>query len=178
MTSLVIDVRPARAADASELADVYAGAWREAYSGIIPALTLEKMIVRRSAPWWREAVRKRAILVIEVGGAVVGYASFSILSGGGAPGRGAPGGSSAGAAEIQELYLLPEYQGIGLGGRLFSAALKRIGGRGYSRVLVRALADNDRANAFYRRRGGKVVARTDESLGGRTLPCAWFEFRA
>ncbi len=177
MTSLVIDVRPARAADATELANVYAGAWREAYSGIIPALTLEKMIVRRSAPWWREAVRKRAILVIEVGGAVVGYASFSILSGGNAPGR--PGQKPAGgAAEIQELYLAPEYQGIGLGGRLFAAALKRIGGRGYSRVLVRVLADNDRAHAFYRRRGGKVVARTEESLGGRTLPCCWFEFRA
>ena len=172
MTSLVIDVRPARAADASELADVYAGAWREAYSGIIPALTLEKMIVRRSAPWWREAVRKRAILVIEVGGAVVGYASFSILSGSSPAGK-----PAAGAAEIQELYLAPEYQGIGLGGRLFAAALKRIGGRGYSRVLVRALADNDRAQNFYRRRGGKVVARTEETLGGRALPCAWFEFR-
>jgi ribosomal protein S18 acetylase RimI-like enzyme len=103
---------------------------------------------------------------------------FSILSGNGAPGPPGPRRQLGGAAEIQELYLAPEYQGIGLGGRLFAAALKRIGGRGYSRVLVRALADNDRAIGFYRRRGGKVVARTEESLGGRTLPCAWFEFRA
>ncbi len=46
------------------------------------------------------------------------------------------------------------------------------------RVLVRALAENDRANDFYLRHGGEVVARTDETLGGRTLPCIWYEFRA
>ena len=168
MTSLVIDVRPARAADAADLAEVYAAAWREAYSGIIPALTLQKMIVRRSAPWWREALSKRAMLVLEVGGAVAGYVHY-------AP---AVGSTRSGAAEIQELYLLPEYQGIGLGSRLFSAALKRIRSRGYGRVLVRALAENERAVTFYVRRGGRLIARTEESLGGRALPCLWYEFRA
>ncbi len=168
MTSLVIDVRPARRSDAAELAVVYASAWREAYSGIIPALTLEKMIVRRSARWWAEIVGKRALLVLEVGGSVAGYASF-------AP---AAGRAHAGAAEIQELYLAPEYQGIGLGLRLFAAALKRIRGRGYGRVLVRALAENDRANGFYARHGGRLIARTEENLGGRALPCLWYEFKA
>jgi ribosomal protein S18 acetylase RimI-like enzyme len=168
MTSLVIDIRPARASDAAQLADVHAEAWREAYSGIIPALTLERMIVRRSGVWWRDVLGRRPILVLDVGGTVAGYASF-------APGnsRGNPG-----AAEVQELYLRPEYQGIGLGARLFRAVLKRIKARGYARVLVRALADNDRANGFYARYGGKIVARTDETLGGRTLPCIWYEFRA
>jgi ribosomal protein S18 acetylase RimI-like enzyme len=168
MTSLVIDIRPARASDAAQLADVHAEAWREAYSGIIPALTLERMIVRRSGLWWRDVLGRRPILVLDVGGTVAGYASF-------APGnsRGNPG-----AAEVQEIYLRPEYQGIGLGARLFRAVLKRIKARGYARVLVRALADNDRANGFYARYGGKIVARTDETLGGRTLPCIWYEFRA
>jgi len=168
MTSIVIDVRTARASDAGDLSEVYACAWREAYSGIIPALTLERMIVRRSARWWRDVMKRRAILVLDVDGTVAGYTTF-------AP---APGKSHAGAAEIQELYLRPEYQGIGLGVRLFSAALKRIGVRGYARVLVRALAENDRANGFYARRGGRLVARTDETLGGRTLPCLWYEFKA
>ena len=88
------------------------------------------------------------------------------------------GRGRAGAAEVQELYLRPEYQGIGLGVRLFSAVLKRVRARGYGRVLVRALADNDRANGFYLRRGGKLVARSEETLGGRALPCIWYEFRA
>ena len=168
MTSLVIDVRPARSADAPGLADCYAAAWREAYAGIIPALTLERMIVRRSAGWWRDVMKKRAVLVLEVGGTVAGYATF-------AP---APSRAHSGAAEIQELYLKPEYQGIGLGIRLFAAALKRIKSRGYGRVLVRALAENERANGFYVRHGGRLIARAEESLGGRTLPCFWYEFRA
>jgi GNAT superfamily N-acetyltransferase len=168
MTSLVIDIRAARTSDSVELSEVYASAWREAYSGIIPSLTLERMIVRRGANWWRDAMQRRAILVLDVNGTVAGYASF-------AP---APGRSHPGAAEIQELYLRPEYQGIGLGARLFAGALKRILGRGYCRVLVRALAENDRANGFYARRGGRLVARTDETLGGRTLSCLWYEFRA
>ena len=168
MTSLVIDVRPARASDAAQLAEVYAVAWREAYSGIIPALTLERMIVRRSAVWWRDIVGRRSILVLDVGGTVAGYSSFAPMF----------GRTQAGAAEVQEIYLRPEYQGVGLGIRLFDAVLKRIRGRGYARILVRALAENDRANGFYVRHGGKLVARTEESLGGRTLPCIWYEFRS
>src|SRR5258708_2723084 len=81
MPSLVIDVRPARPADAVELAEVYAAAWREAYSGIIPALTLERMIVRRNAGWWREMVGRRSILVLDVGGVVAGYSSFAPMHG-------------------------------------------------------------------------------------------------
>jgi GNAT superfamily N-acetyltransferase len=167
MTALVIDIRAARPSDAGQLADTHAVAWREAYSGIIPALTLERMIIRRSAPWWRDMLMRRPVLVLDVGGTIAGYASF-------APGnaRGRPN-----AAEVQELYLRPEYQGIGLGLRLFGGVLRRIKARGYSRVLVRALADNERANHFYARRGGRIVARTDETLGGRTLPCIWYEFR-
>lgn len=167
MTSLVIDIRSAQVEDAAALAQVHAAAWREAYSGIIPALTLERMIVRRGPAWWRQAVGRRVLLVLEVGGTVAGYANVAS----------APGRARSDAAEIQELYLAPQYQGIGLGVRLFAAACKRVKNRGYGRVLVRALADNDRANAFYARRGGRVVARTEERLGDRMLACVWYEFR-
>lgn len=184
MTSLVIDVRPALASDAAELAEVHAAAWKEAYSGIIPALTLEKMIVRRSAPWWRANVERRTFLVLQVGPAIAGYASFAAMSRGPAlpaPARGAarrPAAGRGGAAEIHEIYLRPEYQGIGLGGRLFAATLKRIRARGYARVLVRALAENTRAHGFYTRLGGALVAKGEETLGERKLPCFWYEFRA
>lgn len=168
MGAVVIDVRNARASDGDELSDVHAAAWREAYSGIIPAIALEKMIVRRSGRWWRDAASKgRGLLVLEVGGKVAGYASF-----GAARTR-----NDAQVAEIQEIYLAPEYQGIGLGKRLFFAVTKTVRARGYGRLLVRALAENDRALVFYERRGGKVAGRTEETLGGKSLACIWFEFR-
>ena len=166
MSALVIDVRPARPSDATQLADVYEAAWREAYAGIIPAVTLQRMIARRGPAWWRSVLQRRTLLVLDVGGIVAGYSTF------------APASGHANAAEVQELYLRPEYQGVGLGLRLFETVLRRVKARGYHRVLVRALAENERANAFYRRRGGSIVARADEALGGRSLPCVWYEFRA
>ncbi|MYZ47999.1 GNAT family N-acetyltransferase [Propylenella binzhouense] len=168
MTALVIDVRKGRPADAEGIADVHAAAWREAYSGLIPAVALERMIVRRSAPWWREAVaKKRGLLVLDVGGKVAGYTTF-----GAARTR-----TSATVAEVQEFYLAPEYQGIGLGARLFAGAVKMLRAQGYVRLVIRALAENDRAVTFYERRGGRLVARSEETLGGKALPCLWFEFR-
>lgn len=168
MSALVIDIRPARLSDAGALGDVHHAAWREAYQGIIPSLVLQRMMARRGATWWNDAIRKRAIQVLEVGGAVVGYAAY---------GR-SHDPQRRNAAEIQELYLLPEYQGIGLGGRLFSAVRATIGSKGYSRVMVRALADNGRAIEFYERRGGRMVAKSEERLGGRDIACVWFEFRS
>src|SRR4029453_4029558 len=116
MSSVVIDIRPARQSDAASLADVYAVAWREAYSGIIPALTLERMIVRRSAGWWRDVLGRRSTLFLDAGGARAGYSSFASMHGRARPGT----------AEVQELYLRPEYQGIGLGVRLFASVLKHV----------------------------------------------------
>jgi GNAT superfamily N-acetyltransferase len=166
MSALVIDVRPARLSDAGALSDVHYAAWREAYQGIIPSLVLERMVRRRGAPWWRDIMKRRAILVLEVGGDVVGYASYGP----------AVNEQRRSAAEIQEIYLAPEYQGIGLGSRLFSAVVKTVRAKAYTSLLVRALAENQRAIEFYERRGGKLMARSDERLGGHELACIWFEF--
>ncbi|SER22392.1 L-amino acid N-acyltransferase YncA [Faunimonas pinastri] len=166
MTALAVDFRFARASDAADLADVYAEAWREAYSGIIPSVTLQRMIAGRGAPWWRQAMKHRNVVVVEASGKVVGYATFSA----------ARTAVQVPTAEIHELYLHPLYQGIGIGGRFFAALLKTLGARGFRRTVLRALADNDRARDFYTRRGGAVFARSDDPLGPVRLPCLWFQF--
>ena len=108
------------------------------------------------------ALARRPILVLDVGGTVAGYASFASGNFARPSGRGGDPGT------------LPSSRisGDRPWRRLFTAVLKRVKSRGYSRVLVRALTDNDRANAFYMRHGGKIVARTDETLGGRNLPAS------
>lgn len=167
MSALVIDTRPARLSDGDALGDVHYAAWQEAYQGIIPSVVLRRMMARRGAAWWHDAIRKRAIQVLEVGGIVVGYAAYGTSHD---PQR-------RNAAEIQEIYLTPEYQGIGLGSRLFAAVIKTIRAKGYPRVMVRALAANHRAIEFYERRGGRIVAKSEERLGGRDIACVWLEFR-
>ena len=47
--------------------------------------------------------------------------------------------------EIDEFYLLPEYQGLGLGRRLFQAVRNDLRDKGMQKVAVWALEDNERA---------------------------------
>ena len=54
----VAHIRPARPKDAPALASAYEDAWRGAYQGIIPHLSLERMIARRGLRWWEDSLRR------------------------------------------------------------------------------------------------------------------------
>lgn len=156
MPDLLIDIRYARAGDAEGLCAVHDAAWREAYRGVIPALTLEAMIARRGPRWWAAAIRRgRLLAVLEVDRRLAGYVSYGRCR----------TRSALAEGEIDELYLAPEYQGLGFGRRLFRAARNDLKARGFRRTLVWALADNERARAFYERLGGRAAARATERMG-------------
>jgi ribosomal protein S18 acetylase RimI-like enzyme len=160
MSVAVAHIRPARPKDASALASAYEEAWRGAYQGIIPHLSLQRMIARRSLRWWEEALRKRApLLVLDFRGEAAGYVTFGRCRLGRSPYQG----------EIFELYLHPTYQGLGLGERLFDGARMRLAEMRLKGLLVWALTDNDAACAFYLRLGGKPVAEGAESFGEASL---------
>ena len=52
----------------------------------------------------------------------------------------------------------PEYQGVGLGSRLFKAARRRLAEHGLKGLVVWALEENDGALAFYAGAGGRDIA--------------------
>jgi len=165
MTALVIDVRPARVADAAAISEVHDAAWREAYQGIIPALALARMIERRGPAWWARALARTTVLVLRADNRVVGYASLGLA-------RQSQDGAVMGL--INEFYLMPEYQGVGLGKRLFKEALATFRRLGHERAVLRVLAENERAIAFYKRLGGKRLGEAKEEIGGVSLPISWF----
>jgi GNAT superfamily N-acetyltransferase len=163
----VVHVRPARLKDAPALAATYEEAWRSAYQGIIPHLSLERMIMRRGLKWWESAVRKRMpLLVLDFGGEAAGYVTYGRCRLCRTQFQG----------EIFELYLRPVYQGFGLGEKLFDGARMRLAELRLKGLVVWALADNDAACAFYLRLGGKPVAEGSESFGDislRKVAFAW-----
>jgi ribosomal protein S18 acetylase RimI-like enzyme len=168
MSDLLISIRRARSEDATGLSRVFDSAWREAYQGIIPGVALEKMIARRGPRWWRSTVgRGRPLVVLDVGQGIAGYVSYGRCRDRSLPADG----------EIDELYLAPEYQGIGYGRRLFNAVRNDLRDREMERFVVWALADNERACSFYRGMGGRTVARIDERIGGTTLGKVAYLFR-
>jgi ribosomal protein S18 acetylase RimI-like enzyme len=156
MKETTITIRGARVGDAQAIADVHDAAWRDAYRGIIPGRELEKMVARRGPKWWQTAIRRGSRLsVLDFDDCIGGYASY---------GRNRVPALPYGG-EIFELYLAPQFQGIGFGRRLFDAARKDLAEHGYATVLVWALADNDRALGFYARLGGRIVRRAEERFG-------------
>ncbi len=117
------------------------------------------MIRRRGPAWWRTAVRSRdGVVLLEFDGKPVGYATC---------GRSRGGGVFAG--EIFEIYVLPEYQGLGFGEFLFEACRARLDHRSLRGLVIWCLAENDPAVVFYRQRGGLPVASCYERLGGARL---------
>jgi ribosomal protein S18 acetylase RimI-like enzyme len=156
MKTNVIGVRRAEVRDAEAITAVHDAAWRYAYDGMIPAKELARIVARRGARWWDRAIRRgTAILVLEVGGTLCGYATVGPNRARNLPQKG----------EVYEIYLKPEYQGIGLGTRLFLAARRELARFGFDSVVVWALADNDGACGFYRNAGGRKIARANERFG-------------
>ena len=76
-----------------------------------------------------------------------------------------------------ELYLAPEYQGVGFGTRLFKCVRNDMIDRGIKRIAVWSLSENERARGFYERLGGKVVAETTDRVAGSCLAKVAYLFR-
>jgi ribosomal protein S18 acetylase RimI-like enzyme len=149
MKTLDIDIRTAEPQDAAAIADVHHLSWRGAYAGIIPHAALNKMLSRRGKDWWANAIQRAAtIIVVEIGGKIAGYATV---------GRNRARELRQ-QGEIYEIYLLPEYQGVGLGSRLFAAARARLSSHGLNGLVVWALEDNANALDFYSGAGGVDIA--------------------
>jgi ribosomal protein S18 acetylase RimI-like enzyme len=160
MSTVLIEVRRAKPADAGSLASTHDEAWRTAYRAIIPGAELEKLISRRGPAWWENAIRKGSrVSLLVFGDKIAGYANY---------GRNRAR-SLTYDGEIYELYLRPEFQGLGFGRRLFTAARRDLAQSGLKTLVVWALSDNDPAVEFYRALGGRAVARSSERFGARTL---------
>lgn len=169
MSTVLIEIRQARPSDASAVAQTHDEAWRSAYQGIIPGPELDKLINRRGPDWWDSAIRKGSrIAIVGFGETVAGYANY--------------GRNRARSlyydGEIYELYLRPEFQGIGFGRRLFSAARRDLAQSGLKSLVVWALSDNDPAVEFYRALGGRAVARSSERFGGKVLDKVAFAWQS
>ena len=148
-------VRPVRDVDAEALGRVHATCWHETYDHLISKAALESVSPRRLAELWTHwAVQgpefRMSAALIE--GEIIGF-----VGSGPARDKDAPRGR-----ELYFIYLLAEYQGTGIGQKLFDAAVDES-----ESVYLWVADDNPRAHRFYERNGFALdgASHTEPFLG-------------
>jgi len=127
--------------------------WQDTYDGLVPREYLDKLTVERCRERTAQHPEDTEVAVLD--GKVVGFVMYGAYRGEG----------PAGCGEVYALYLLKEYQHLGLGRALMDEALKRLSG--YGKTAVWVLKDNAQAVRFYEKAGFEPDGAEDKlDLGG------------
>lgn len=114
--------------------------WQETYPGLVDRKYLEENMTLEKcldiAFKWRDN-----IIVAKDGNRVVGFVRYG----------GYRGEDLTDTGEVQAIYLLSEYHGLGVGYALMNEAVRRLSG--FKRIALWVLKGNERAIRFYRRYG-------------------------
>ena len=142
--------------------------WETTYRGIYP----DEMIDDFDYRWHvqKECARLMTpqfycFLVMD-GNTCVGYFSY---------GRVCPGTWKDYSFRLHSFYLLPEYQGRGLGRQIFARIADSCRQMGYDKMFLDCHPDNHKALGFYQHMGG-VIAGIDYGTGSREEYSCTIEF--
>ncbi|WP_256298117.1 GNAT family N-acetyltransferase [Haloarchaeobius salinus] len=155
-------LRPAERADVPGVQRVARAGWHAAYDDVMDPDTVDDCI----DDWYDAETLVEAIedddvdyLVATVDDRVVGYASV------GPTGDDHP----ASVAGLYSIYVHPRCWGQGIGTSLFERCVTRLRERGFERLVLRVIADNDVGISFYRRHGFERTGEETVELKGQPL---------
>lgn len=154
-------IRKAKEEDAKEIAYVNAYTWLTTYKGLMPDELLEERVktIDDRVPKIINAIKTKDNFYVALdGNKVVGIMSY---------------GKSRNqdyidSGEIKSIYILKDYQGLGLGKSLFMTGIKELLNMGFNSMILNVLDGND-AILFYQKYGGKKVSEKIDDFGGTIL---------
>jgi ribosomal protein S18 acetylase RimI-like enzyme len=155
-----VSIVPLRAADVPALAALAREIWRAHYPGIISRAQIEYMLAERydEAVIHEELKRKDlwwAVLMLN--GQMTGYTSYFLA---GAVTR------DAGEMKIDKLYVHPQAQRQGYGGRLIHHVAAVAARRGCRRLTLAVNRHNPSAIAAYHKHGFHIARTSVRNIGG------------
>lgn len=159
-------VRRARAGDAPRLHEIAGFTFHLACPPDFPreqasAFVAENLSESQFRAWAKS--RNAVLLVAEVAGAAVGYATLLLRDT--SPDR--PDQDRARTACVSKLYVLPEHHGRKIADALMEHSLDAARDAGMERVWLGVNQENRRAQAFYRKYGFENVATRFFDVGGQ-----------
>jgi len=147
---MLVGIREATVEDAQAIATIHVDSWRAAYRGILPEAYLANLTVTQRNDAWRKSIitgRPRVLIAhsnADADEAILGWVAF---------GDSRDGDKDYRWAEVETLYIAPDFWRKGIGKRLIDAARHALLSAGYTNVALWVLLDNRRARAFYKRSG-------------------------
>ena|SRR6266568_756809 len=159
-------IRKAHPEDAAGIVRVHIAAWQTTYHGIVPADYLEMlpMQAEERQERWERTLRDKAIFNFvaedEEHGKIAGFIN------GGPRMHDDP----AYPGELYSVYILAEYQKLGLGKQLVQTLAGAMYKAGYSSLWLWALDENINAISFYKKLGARKYKSNIFELHGAKIP--------
>jgi ribosomal protein S18 acetylase RimI-like enzyme len=144
------------AADFRTIARLGEAIWREHYTKIISNAQIDYMLGERYTPerlhLYLDA-DDRWLMLLRIDNRAVGYCSYALTD-------------DPVEMKLEQLYLLPELHGRGLGRLMLHHVEEQASARGRSRLMLQTNKRNDIAIAFYRKAGFTVREEAIFDVGG------------
>ncbi len=156
-----MNIRKAKSQDAQDIGKVHVDSWRTTYKGILPDDFLNNLSYEQRTELWKKNISDATnyVLVAEnVQNEIIGFATGGTRKTNSVPN----------ATDLTSIYLLEEYQGMGIGKQLLKELFTYFKQRGYEKVFVEVLAENKTRN-FYEYYGAQYVDNTEIKIGGKVL---------
>jgi GNAT superfamily N-acetyltransferase len=160
----ILGVRRAKSEDAEQIARIQIQTWRSTFVGIVSdeylaSLSLEKVTQRIFELINNPLPNSTVIVAIDESDSAIG---FSLCG----PNRLTESNYDG---EVQAFFVLPEWQGKGVGKRLMNESLRYLRTSGFREVIIWTFEANLSARTFYSARGGKLVERRVREIAGSQL---------
>lgn len=160
---MAITIRAATLADVRGIARVHVDSWRSTYRGMLADEYIDSITYESREQLWARIIesnggnRQGFLFAACDGEEIVGFVS-----------GGRSRGNDAGfEGEVTGLYILEQYQKMGIGRRLMDTAVNWLLNAGMTSMVVWVLNKNENAVSFYEHLGGKPIGTQQRNIGDK-----------
>ncbi len=165
-----VGIRRANIEDADGIAKAHVDSWKTTYKGIIPDDFLNGLSYEDRTELWKQNIIREdnyVIIVENAQGKIVGFADAWKRE----------TNIEENTCDLTSIYLLEEYQGIGIGRALMKELFIHFKKMGYSKIFVDVLEDN-KTKYFYEYYGAKFIKNVQIKIGGKVLDESKYEWHS